>query len=268
MLVHDATPVIHKFQMSKPSAIKVLHVEDNSADADLVAELLDEYPDIRFIYSRANTLAAAHQRIKDSNAEPYDVVLLDLGLPDSQGLNSLRELIKIDPGLPVVVLTGMDDAQVGRAAVISGAEDYIEKNQAMEGNRLARTLEYSLQRYLRREQPVTSDSARPNPDSGARKLVLNVSDPELFASLLEQYRMLFGLADDALKQDEFDTLSDDIIDSLIEHDAEPSDLIELHSQASRKTTTDSDLDGDRPTPPPRRLLLTMMSNLTVRYLEE
>src|SRR5262249_45467525 len=78
-------------------------------------------------------------------AEAPDVVLLDLGLPDSDGLDTFLELRRHAPALPVVVLTGLADETLGARAVQEGAQDYLVKGQ-VEGRVLARAVRYAVER--------------------------------------------------------------------------------------------------------------------------
>jgi serine phosphatase RsbU (regulator of sigma subunit) len=119
--------------------LRVLLVEDDEADAFLVHELLDEAA-ARVELSVATTLAQARESIRG-----VDCVLLDLGLPDAQGLDGLRELLAIADGAAVCVLTGLGDDKLGSEAVAEGAQDYLIKGQ-VDGVLLARSLRYAVER--------------------------------------------------------------------------------------------------------------------------
>src|SRR6185295_18059600 len=84
--------------------------------------------------------AAAQQRIGDA-----DCVLLDLGLPDAQGLDGLRRLLPVAHGAAICVLTGHGDDHLGAEAVAEGAQDYLIKGQ-VEGVLLARAVRYAVER--------------------------------------------------------------------------------------------------------------------------
>ena len=98
-------------------AIRVLVVEDNSGDALLLEETLRQSPDASFELSVADSLAGALAFAKDRH---FDLVLLDLGLPDSQGLATLQTIESVADA-PIVVLTGLDDEQLGHQAMRHGA---------------------------------------------------------------------------------------------------------------------------------------------------
>ncbi|EIV94511.1 PP2C family protein-serine/threonine phosphatase [Frankia sp. QA3] len=117
----------------------VLLVEDDDADAFLVSELLDEVA-APVELSRVRTVAEAVRR-----SEQVACVLLDLGLPDSEGLSALRRLLAVEAGAPVVVLTGLVDEYRGAQAVAAGAQDYLVKGQ-VDGRDLVRAVRYAIER--------------------------------------------------------------------------------------------------------------------------
>ena len=127
--------------------IHVLLVEDNPADARLVRERLSEDGG-RFRVECVDRLAAGGTRLE---AGGVDVVLLDLGLPDSQGLPTFQHMHARGPGVPVVVLSGADDEKLALAAVEAGAQDYLVKD-AVSGPLLTRALRYAIERKRAEEQ--------------------------------------------------------------------------------------------------------------------
>jgi len=96
----------------KAQRISLLLIEDNPGDARLVREVLRETPEIDI-----HTVDCIALGIEYLNSNHADVVLLDLGLPDSRGLDSLRAVIDVAPHVPVVVLTGQDDETLGQTAI-------------------------------------------------------------------------------------------------------------------------------------------------------
>jgi serine phosphatase RsbU (regulator of sigma subunit) len=119
--------------------LRVLLVEDDDADAFLVGELLAE-ADARVDLVVADSLTEARQRMTG-----VDCVLLDLGLPDAQGLDGLREVLAMAGAAAVCVLTGRQDEQIGVDAVAEGAQDYLLKGQ-VDGVLLTRALRYAVER--------------------------------------------------------------------------------------------------------------------------
>ncbi len=122
--------------------IQLLLVEDNSGDADLVREMLGMADGTRFDLSRASRLSEGLTLL---GAGKYDAVLLDLGLPDSSGLDTFYALHAAVPWIPVVVLTGMSDWETGIHAVAAGAQDYLVKG-SVDGETLVRRIRYSVER--------------------------------------------------------------------------------------------------------------------------
>lgn len=123
-------------------ATRVLLVEDNPADARYVQEILREVEGARFVLRRAGTMKDALGEIGKGDV---DAVLLDLGLPDSKGLDTLDGILRDCPTLPIIVLTGLDDHQVGMDAIRMGAQDYIVKGR-FEAESLRRAIDYAIDR--------------------------------------------------------------------------------------------------------------------------
>ena len=124
------------------AAFKILLVEDNPGDARLTRELLSEVRNIRFELIHVESLKAALDQV---GRESFDVVLLDLSLPDAQGLTTVERLRNGAPRMPVVVLSGLDDETRAIEAVQSGAQDYLVKGQGT-GELIMRALRYAIER--------------------------------------------------------------------------------------------------------------------------
>jgi PAS domain S-box-containing protein len=123
-------------------ALRILVVEDNPADADFIHEMLPETGAMSFQVESVSRLSQALTRLESKG---IDLVLLDLGLPDSQGLQTLHKLRKAAPDVPVIVLTGTDDQELAFTAVRHGAQDYLVKGQFNRGL-LTRAVRYALER--------------------------------------------------------------------------------------------------------------------------
>lgn len=121
--------------------LSVLLVEDDRGDALLVEELvLDADIDIRLAW--APSMAAAEVEL--AKLRP-DCILLDLNLPDANGIAALDRVTKCDPTIPIVVLTGLNDEHFGVSALASGAQDYLVKGR-VEAEMLRRALLYAIER--------------------------------------------------------------------------------------------------------------------------
>ena len=123
-------------------AIRALVIEDNPADAMLLEDILRRILDARFEITHVETLADA---LASLSVASYDIVLLDLGLPDSQGPETITALRKSQPGIPIVVLTGLDDEAMGISAVQLGAQDYLVKGN-FAPSLLRRSIRYAIER--------------------------------------------------------------------------------------------------------------------------
>jgi serine phosphatase RsbU (regulator of sigma subunit) len=141
--------------------VPVLLVEDDDGDALLVEELLRDV-DAPVLVKRARSLGQATTLVSQ-----VACVLLDLGLPDSQGLQGLRQLLSIEPEAAVVVLTGQASEHLGEQAVRAGAQDYLVKGE-VDGPMLHRVIRYAVerrraeeaQRELRIAQVLAQENAR------------------------------------------------------------------------------------------------------------
>jgi PAS domain S-box-containing protein len=122
--------------------IRLLLVEDNPADARVVERHLKDAGLNQVTSDWVQTASEAIQRLQTVE---YDLVLLDLGLPDATGLQALRALRAVADLTPIIVLTGSDDYKQGLVAVREGAQDYLEKRRVNAGM-LSRIVSYSVER--------------------------------------------------------------------------------------------------------------------------
>jgi two-component system, cell cycle sensor histidine kinase and response regulator CckA len=138
----------------KSDAIDILLVEDNPGDSRLIHEVLKEGGLTRGNFLIAENLAKAKACLP---TRTFDVILLDLNLPDANGLEALERIIAaVGTMTPIIVITGLDNEAVGLAAIEAGAEDYLVKG-AIDAAQLSRSIRYAIKRkelahLLRREQ--------------------------------------------------------------------------------------------------------------------
>ena len=127
--------------------MKTLLVEDNAADARLIREMLKELPDGTLQLQQVGRLDSAMERLRQ---ETFDVVLLDLGLPDAQGMETLKLIQKASGSVPIVVLTGRDDERLAWEALRTGAQDYLVKGRT--DSQLIRAIRYAVERKQAEEE--------------------------------------------------------------------------------------------------------------------
>ncbi|MFA5110319.1 MAG: response regulator, partial [Desulfobaccales bacterium] len=123
-------------------ALKILLIEDNPGDARLIREELSEAGSWSFVIDWVPSLAMGVERLAQGG---IDLVLLDLGLPDSQGFETFVKAQAQAPQVPFVLLTGLNDETLALAAVRRGAQDYLVKGEA-DGRLLLRAIRYATER--------------------------------------------------------------------------------------------------------------------------
>lgn len=123
-------------------SIKVLLVEDDRNDADLICKLLELVYSTRFQVTHSRCLKDAFQHLFQ---ESFDVVLLDLSLPDSHGLATVSEVYTQLPPVPIVILSVLEDESLAIEALQKGAQDYLVKGQ-VDSNLLVRAIRYAIER--------------------------------------------------------------------------------------------------------------------------
>jgi diguanylate cyclase (GGDEF)-like protein len=121
---------------------KVLLIEDNPGDARLIREMVSEHPQPPFQIHWARRLAAGLERLAQGDTA---LVLLDLSLPDSLGLETFAKVYAHAPTVPIIVLTGNDDHDLALKAVKSGAQDYLVKAR-LDRELLLRAMRYAIER--------------------------------------------------------------------------------------------------------------------------
>ncbi|MGE5656750.1 MAG: PAS domain-containing protein [Actinomycetota bacterium] len=130
------------------SQLKILLVEDNADHADLIAEfLLEQQGKQQQFLTRVERLS---QAIAAVIRETFDIILLDLSLPDSYGFDTVSQLREYSYNIPIVVLTSNRDEQLALQTIQAGAQDYLIKGEISSGS-LIRSLHYAIERYRMKE---------------------------------------------------------------------------------------------------------------------
>ncbi|MGB6977271.1 MAG: EAL domain-containing protein [Gammaproteobacteria bacterium] len=123
-------------------ALKILIVEDNPVNAQFVQELLSRASNVSFDFTKVATLAAASEVLQKPD---FDIILLDLDLPDSQGYETFKAINNLAPLNPIIILSSIQDEEIAMRAVREGAQDYFIKG-TFEGKLLIRALLYAVER--------------------------------------------------------------------------------------------------------------------------
>lgn len=129
--------------MTDKRIVNVLLIEDELADATLIRNALSEEDENQIIIRHVDRLSSAIDLLEK---EEFDVILSDLSLPDSQGIETFENLHTRISNIPIIVLTGLDDKGIALSAVSKGAQDYIVKEQMNCGQLLSRAILYAIER--------------------------------------------------------------------------------------------------------------------------
>ena len=230
---------------------KILLIEDDPGDAVLIEEILAEAGRALFDLERVDRLSAGVARLGRGG---IDVVLLDLGLPDSQGIDTLVKARVCAEGVPIVVLTGLDDAAMATRILREGGQDYLVKGQ-MDGNLLTRSIRYAVERQRllveleesrereRREKELRSlATLSSSPQTGVTARMYGVVSlidgfPDTFRNLVDSYEDLMDLA---LDQQAYRVTHDvsgrlgAMAETLGFYKAGPRDVVDIHTTALKE----------------------------------
>jgi DNA-binding NarL/FixJ family response regulator len=236
--------------MSKYRQINVLLAEDNPTDALLLKESLMDVAGIEFLVSHVERLDACLELLSRTR---FDVILMDLGLPDSSGLETFRSLREKAPDLVVLVLTGLEDEETGIQAVKLGAEDYLMKSQ-VKTSLLGRIIRYAIERNHMRKA-LDERKEREAQDREVRSLerlsnaaatsvtaalysgsAVQQSMPQEFQDAVLHYSRLLDVKLELRAHRTEETCADELRDlgnelGLLR--ATPRDIVQIHSMALR-----------------------------------
>ncbi len=170
--------------------MKLLLVEDNPADVRLMREMLKDAHGCIFELNSSDRLDRA---LIELDAHVFDAVLLDLGLPDSKGLETLLRTKQSGQSLPVVVLTGLDDNKFATEAVRAGAEDYLVKGR-IDPELLTRTLTYAVERHRSRRELRESEARKAAILSSALDAIITIDHEGRILEFNPAAEQMFGFA--------------------------------------------------------------------------
>ncbi|MCB1217849.1 response regulator [bacterium] len=254
----------------------LLLVEDNPADADLVRALLESDRQKHYQFMHVTHLAQAMDRLRD---EQIDVMLLDLRLPDTSGVETVKTVKLASRTVPIIVLTGSDEESVGLDCIDAGAQDFLRKDE-MRPLILRKAIEFALSRQReadRRQADETMSAFRSMSSESSSTMItamlagtgpLREREPELFNEISLEYN--------GILRDYFDHVRGklekprDAMESLVtrlgENGAGPRDLIDVHVRALDELVMLMDSDyGTYITVEGRLLALELMGILVEFY---
>ena len=152
--------------------IDVLLVDDDAADCRLVKLVLsDSVQGVQFRVETAPSLAAATECLGQGR---YDVILLDLGLPDSHGISTVQQMQRANSNTPIVVLTGLTDEEMGLKAIKSGAQDFVIKGESLQ-HALVRIILYAIERKQTEEELKEAKRAAETASESKSQFLANMS---------------------------------------------------------------------------------------------
>lgn len=125
--------------------IKIFQVEDDTGIIELIYDVLSVCEDPGYEIDGATSLGAALEML-DNDQVKYDIILTDLSLPDSKGLETFSKIHFLCPDTPIIIMSGRDDENMALEAVSIGAQDYLVKGR-MDGRLLERSIKYAIERY-------------------------------------------------------------------------------------------------------------------------
>ncbi len=153
--------------------LNILLIEDNMADARLAEHMLREEPDRMVVNIETRPTLSGAIEVLSAEPDRFDVVLLDLSLPDSMGLGTFHEMHAVAPKLPIIILSGLTDEEMATQLVSMGAQDYMLKD-AMEPATIRRSIRYAIERKASSEKlkKLNADLERKNEELRTMQLQL------------------------------------------------------------------------------------------------
>ena len=176
-------------------ALRILIVEDDIIDRKLLERLLAQSTLGACEVQKADRLAGALELLQQ---QAFDIVLLDLGLPDSQGMDSAVRLQAQAPQTPIIVLSGLDDANVATQAVQIGVQDYLIKGQ-VDASLLMRAIRYALERKKAERQLQAAELRYRTIFENSAVAIMMVDEQERLLSWNKFTEQLLGMTEEQLR---------------------------------------------------------------------
>jgi len=260
---------------TSPGDAVLLLVEDNPGDATLFTELLSESPVDRYRLLHVETLGEAVEMLRTRS---LDVVVLDLELRDSSGIDGVRVIREYRRQIPIVVLTGTDDERLALSCIEAGAQDYLAKN-AVRAQDLKRALGYAISRTREgqlRDLQETLDRYRGLSSATQRTTVtaalagsgaISHQSPAAFDDVVREYAQLLEpyLNQPAERLEIARPAMERVITAIGDANGGPRDLLDAHLAALQRATAGNGTPHARTLVFESRLLALEMMGLLVDY---
>lgn len=269
--------------MSYLSKIRILLIEDNTTDVLLLTENLQEIKNETFSIHAVATLNLA---LVAHKTDEFDIVIMDLNLPDSVGLDTFVNFRKHAGNTPVILLTSVESYELGLAAVKMGAQDFMVKHH-VQPNLLSHAIRYAIERSQLQDQIEKP----PQPEPGQQELKileemlsskhtsnasefdsapsLRASNPQLFASIVQIYQTVLsqGTVSQTLRVDTIMMSNLHVLgDELGRSNSDFRDILDIHTQALRQALASfSEEDSQKLLPGSRVAVLSLMGHLSEFY---
>lgn len=185
--------------------MEVLLIEDNPGDSRLVKEMLKEP---RFVEFNITNSTRLDQALNLLESRCFEVILLDLGLPDSQGLETYRKLCSKAGDTPVVILTGLNDESIALKAIQEGAQDYLVKCE-MSSSILSRLIQYAVERKKVNQELMENEQLLRNILENSTNLFYSLSDELKFTYVSPQIKSFLGYDPDEIINLSFSQFTND-----------------------------------------------------------
>ena len=163
-MAHDPEASLGSASLINGDAMRILLIEDDSVEARLIAAEISSFPRRPAVIDHVQRLGAGLSRLA---AHSYEIILLDLNLPDGAGVESLRRVTAAAPDVPVIILTNMEDEEAAVAMVAEGAQDYLIKRH-ITSELLRRSIRYAVARQEAEASLRASEERYARAIAGAR----------------------------------------------------------------------------------------------------
>ncbi|MCK4820852.1 response regulator, partial [bacterium] len=166
--------------------INVLLVEDDLSTSEFVKQVLcDCSKTVRFTAESAEDLSRAVELL---NSKDFDIVLLDIKLPDSTGVDAVKQVHTLNPYIPVVLITELADEEIGLRAIKNGADDYLVKGKIFK-DVLGRSIRYAIERKkerLRSENALKEEKNRAQKYLDVAQVILVALNPDQKVAMINK----------------------------------------------------------------------------------